>query len=561
MKLAGKRTVGFAWLIILAVAEVGWAGDKFTLVPTTGAAIDWNLAANWTPDPANVGGLTTPNGVGVEAIIPSNQTALRNIIPSQNTTIGTLRIDNSVVGAPGTLNNTVGANNAFVLTFDADGTGPAQIFRTGNAIGTGANVEVIRGGVFLQDDLVINVDLVKNDQAQIALNFIQVNGTNDFNAAPGKGITKNGTGTLAFADTDKKFSGPLVVNQGRIRLNAAATMSQTSAVTVNSGGQLVRENSGDISYGPAGTVLTLNGMGLAAFPGALRSGSNTADQTVNMPVVLQSTTAINVVKPNDAATTRMLFNNPVSGSGGLVVNPRPGLPNRSGQLVLQTGNSYSGGTTIEQGSLYLDSAASNLGTGSVFVSGNITNADSALTTTGKLIIEVGVANGIANTAYLNLTGGGTSNVADQGSIDLGSGIVEVVGGLMLGGVIYGPGTYGSSTSSALPTNAGLANPDEFFSGDGIISVVAAGVPGDFNGNGLVDGADYVLWRNGGPLQNDFTPGVQSSDYDFWRSRFASSTNPGSGLDTGGAVPEPATFALLGLTILLVGIHNRCRVDQ
>ena len=29
-----------------------------------------------------------------------------------------------------------------------------------------------------------------------------------------------------------------------------------------------------------------------------------------------------------------------------------------------------------------------------------------------------------------------------------------------------------------------------------------GVPGDYNDNGIVDAADYVLWRNGGPLENE-----------------------------------------------------------
>ena len=37
---------------------------------------------------------------------------------------------------------------------------------------------------------------------------------------------------------------------------------------------------------------------------------------------------------------------------------------------------------------------------------------------------------------------------------------------------------------------------------GIIQYIGApvGVTGDYNGNGTVDAADYVLWRNGGPLQ-------------------------------------------------------------
>jgi hypothetical protein len=46
---------------------------------------------------------------------------------------------------------------------------------------------------------------------------------------------------------------------------------------------------------------------------------------------------------------------------------------------------------------------------------------------------------------------------------------------------------------------------------------------DYNGNGIVDGADYVLWRKGGPLQNDATPAdVGPDDYALWRLRFGAS---------------------------------------
>src|SRR5262249_49932307 len=48
---------------------------------------------------------------------------------------------------------------------------------------------------------------------------------------------------------------------------------------------------------------------------------------------------------------------------------------------------------------------------------------------------------------------------------------------------------------------------------------SAGNPGDYDNNGKVDASDYVLWRNGGPLQNDPTPGVQDADYDFWKAHF------------------------------------------
>jgi hypothetical protein len=49
-----------------------------------------------------------------------------------------------------------------------------------------------------------------------------------------------------------------------------------------------------------------------------------------------------------------------------------------------------------------------------------------------------------------------------------------------------------------------------------------GPTGDYNNNGVVDAADYVLWRKGGTLQNDPTPGVQPADYDVWRANFGKS---------------------------------------
>jgi len=75
------------------------------------------------------------------------------------------------------------------------------------------------------------------------------------------------------------------------------------------------------------------------------------------------------------------------------------------------------------------------------------------------------------------------------------------------------------------------------------------VPGDYNANGVVDAADYVLWRNGGPLQNDPTAGVQVADYDFWRSQFGATTSAGATVGTvPGAIPEPSSIGLLTIAI-------------
>ncbi|MEX2308151.1 MAG: hypothetical protein WD738_11190 [Pirellulales bacterium] len=84
--------------------------------------------------------------------------------------------------------------------------------------------------------------------------------------------------------------------------------------------------------------------------------------------------------------------------------------------------------------------------------------------------------------------------------------------------------------------------------------------GDYNGNGVVDTADFVIWRKtlnqpanpfGSGADGDMDGTIDPGDYDFWAARFGN-TVPGSG---GGAVnaavPEPATGVLLFLALLLI----------
>jgi len=79
-----------------------------------------------------------------------------------------------------------------------------------------------------------------------------------------------------------------------------------------------------------------------------------------------------------------------------------------------------------------------------------------------------------------------------------------------------------------------------------LNAAPGGVAGDYNGNGVVDMADYVLWRNGGPLQNevDNVGVVDAGDYTAWRARFGNTSGSGSGLGASAAVPEPGSLALV-----------------
>jgi hypothetical protein len=84
--------------------------------------------------------------------------------------------------------------------------------------------------------------------------------------------------------------------------------------------------------------------------------------------------------------------------------------------------------------------------------------------------------------------------------------------------------------------------------------------GDYNNNGRVDAADYVLWRNGGPLQNEgATPGmINQADYDFWRARFGATSASGAAL-AASHVPEPASsllFVAAGVVPLAASLSTR-----
>jgi endoglucanase len=88
------------------------------------------------------------------------------------------------------------------------------------------------------------------------------------------------------------------------------------------------------------------------------------------------------------------------------------------------------------------------------------------------------------------------------------------------------------------------------------------LPGDYNADGVVDAADYTVWRDhlgeriG--LHNDPTPGtVGPEDYDVWKAHFGQVSAAGSGtLATAAAVPEPATVVLWLAAAALAVIRRR-----
>jgi hypothetical protein len=73
-------------------------------------------------------------------------------------------------------------------------------------------------------------------------------------------------------------------------------------------------------------------------------------------------------------------------------------------------------------------------------------------------------------------------------------------------------------------------------------------PGDFNHDGTVDAADYVVWR-----KTDSTP----AGYNTWRTHFGQTFGSGSAGSANATLPEPTTLALLMLVTACCCIR-RCR---
>jgi len=70
------------------------------------------------------------------------------------------------------------------------------------------------------------------------------------------------------------------------------------------------------------------------------------------------------------------------------------------------------------------------------------------------------------------------------------------------------------------------------------------IPGDYNDDGTVDAADYVVWRK--------DPNRTPAQYELWRSHFGQTAGSGAGATANVAVPEPAT-----LVPLILAASGRC----
>ncbi len=116
-------------------------------------------------------------------------------------------------------------------------------------------------------------------------------------------------------------------------------------------------------------------------------------------------------------------------------------------------------------------------------------------------------------------------------------------------ITFPDGTTPEERGFTLQFGSGLTSPNLV---DHESPVVPVGLPGDFNGDGLVDAADYSVWRDSyGQIDIDLMADadgdldVDDDDYAVWSSNYGASAAP----DASAAVPEPTALVLVfGLLI-------------
>jgi autotransporter-associated beta strand protein len=269
--------------------------------------------------------------------------------------------------------------------------------------------------------------------------------------------------------------------------------------------------------------------------------------------------------------------------GGLVGLTKTG----AGKWIVTANNTYGGATNVNGGTLLIN--GNQTGTGLTTV-----NAGGTLGGTGTLGGGLTVASGGhvapgASIGTLNVAGAMTLDTGSILDIELGAPSssdrinVNLLNGLTInGGTVnltnaggLAAGTYTlidyAGTITGTVDNLLFGSVPGGFSFDlvdtgSLINLLVSPAPmndADFNGDGIVSGADYVVWRKFKGATGTGTQGtgdangdtnVNVTDYNIWKQTYGM-PSPGSGGGPG-AVPEPSSAVLVSVTLIGLFIGSR-----
>ncbi len=245
-------------------------------------------------------------------------------------------------------------------------------------------------------------------------NFVNFNNTGTYAFAPKLqgylGVTKSGAGTTQLTGSNN-YLGGTVLNAGTLEIGSANALS-TGLITINGG-----------ALRAAGEERTLTNSVVLAGDFTLGRQTNFAGD-----VTLTNNITITSANPDSSAPVTSIISGPITGAYGLTF--ATGL-NPIGTIILSGSNSYSGGTTIQSGTVQIGNSGT---TGSV--NGNIVDNGSLVFARSD---SVNIINTISGTGMVWQAGAGTLTLSASNSYS--------------GGTTVSAGTLGIGGDSALGTGA------------------------------------------------------------------------------------------------------------
>jgi len=504
-------------------------GDSTSLQKniTNNATVTFNQATNGTYSGVLSGsGAVIVDGGGLLTYSGNNTYSGTTTITNATLKLG----DNNALGAGGTDSSTTGTRLVSSGILDLNGkniANEALAMNSSSAIVTNSSATTaIWGGA-------------------ITLS----NNSNQFNVASGKDITlqgsisgsasrqlmKNGDGVLTVAGSANTNQGIINVNAGTFRMGNETALGANAVAAVNVADGATLDVNGYTATASSKTI-NLSGTGVSSA-GALQNSSSGSNATVNNEVILSTDSSL-------GGAGNMNLAGDISGSAAL---DKVG----SGRVTLLGSKSYTGATTVRQGTLLVDSTGSIASSSSVTVNAGLLNVNG---TAGAVTVNIG------------------------GSLG-GSGTVGAV--TLKDGSFLKPGNSpGLLTASLATWEAGSTYNWEIDNADG-----TAGINWDlFSVTGALDLSDlssskkmnlvlaslstvtnfsattpdsWVFAQAGSLVGNAFTAGADVTDlFNINATAFNNGTVPANGWrvevgDTGKtlnlmAVPEPSTGSMFGL---------------
>jgi fibronectin-binding autotransporter adhesin len=446
----------------LSGAGGGWAAfgaDRVVNLGGAGATVTWNTGSFvLTGDSLMLGATEGTHMVDFQNPINLNG-GTRTVLVNDGAAAIDAKLSGTISGTGASVLSKTGAgalwltgNNTFAGGMNV--TAGTVIFATDTAAGTGtlnfsSGVTILGDGGTrtITNNLSINSvtfggsDLIFTDAFdQGAARTYTVENTTTFSGdiTGGNALTKSGAGTLVLGGNNT--IGAVTVNAGALRAaNSGALGTATSGTTVNSGGTL--ELYGGIAIGAE--ALSLNGQGAGGI-GALRNAGG--DNSWAGTITLANVTGIHRIQ-NDAGNMTITGgitetgaadnkNLTFSGGGGkttvsgnITADAGDMLVTKEGAhtLVLSGTNTYTGGTTVNGGTLLVNNTGgSGLGSGSVVVNatgvlGGNGSFSGALTLNSGATIAPGNSVGRLNTGNETWSGGAKLLVELQ-DVDAGAGV-------------------------------------------------------------------------------------------------------------------------------------------